>query len=112
MLGLSTKKRKAKFNTDDLTFRKTFNLSSGTPLYAERSSTEQSSTEHNSAESLTNKYKLFWTKSKQTVNFLNISETPFPLTSSEKYILIEEFKDRIKGLKNLLKQPPSSFTLI
>ena len=64
MLSLSTKERKAKFNTDDLVFRKKFNLPSGTLLPAERSSTE-----YNSAESITNKYKLFGTKSKQTVNF-------------------------------------------
>ena len=52
MSSLSTKKRKVKFNTDDLMFRKKSNLSS----YFD--------TEYNSAESLTNKYKLFGTKSK------------------------------------------------
>ena len=66
MLSLSTKERKAKFNTDDLVFRKKFNLPSGTPS---GKPAERSSTEYNSAESITNKYKLFGTKSKQTVNF-------------------------------------------
>ena len=48
------------------------------------------------------KYKLFGTKSKQTVNFLNIQNKP--LTPSKKYIMIEEFKDGIKGLKNILNE--------
>ena len=47
MLSLPTKERKAKFNTDDLIFRKTFSLPSENLL---------------SAESLTNKYKLFGIK--------------------------------------------------
>ena len=34
MPSLSTKERKAKFNTDDLIFRKKFNLPSGTLLSA------------------------------------------------------------------------------
>ena len=68
---------------------KKFNLPSTTLLWAE----------YNSTESLTNKYKLFWTKSKQTVNFLNIPKKPFPLTPSKKYIMIEEFKDEIESLK-------------
>ena len=59
MLSLSTKERKAKFYTDDLIFRNKFSLPSGTLLSVERSFTEYSS-----AESLTNKYKLFGTKSK------------------------------------------------
>ena len=28
----------------------------------------------------------------------------FPLTPSKKYIIIEEFKDEIKGLKNILNE--------
>ena len=52
---------------------KKFNLPSTTLLWAE----------YNSTESLTNKYKLFWTKSKQTVNFPNITKRPFPLTPSK-----------------------------
>ena len=67
MPSLSTKERKAKFNTDDLIFRKKYDLPSGTLLSAERSS----------AESLVNKYKLFGTKSKHTVSFLNISKNLF-----------------------------------
>ena len=55
MLSLPTKERKAKFNTDDLIFRKKFSLPFGTQLSAECKS----------AESLTNKYKLFGTKPKQ-----------------------------------------------
>ena len=55
MPSLSIKERKAKFNTDDLIFRKKSNLSSSVDI------------EYNSAESLTDKYKLFGTKSKQTI---------------------------------------------
>ena len=58
MPSLSIKERKAKFNTDDLIFRKKSNLSSYVDI------------EYNSAESLTNKYKLFGTKSKRTINSL------------------------------------------
>ena len=65
---------------------------------------ERSSAKYNSAESLTNKYKLFGTKSKQTVNFSNIPKKPFPLTPSKKYIMIEEFKDEIKGLKYIFNE--------
>ena len=54
MPSLSAKERKAKFKTDDLILRKKFNLPSRTIPSAE----------YNSAESLTNKYKLFGTKSK------------------------------------------------
>ena len=36
---------------------------------------------------LRNKYKLFGTKSKQTVNFSNISKKPFPLIPSKKHIM-------------------------
>ena len=49
MPSLSTKDRKAKFNANDLIFRKKFNLPSGTLLPAE----------YNSAESITNKYRFF-----------------------------------------------------
>ena len=87
MPSLSTKERNAKFNTKGLIFRKKFNWPFGTL---------------SSAESLTNKCKLFGTKSKQIVNFSNIPKKPFPLTSAKKYIMIEEFKDETKGLKNIL----------
>ena len=36
---------------------------------------------------LSNKNKIFGTKSKQTVNFLNISKKPFPLIPSKKHIM-------------------------
>ena len=49
--------------------------------------------EYKPAESLTNKYKLFETKSKRTIN---------PLAPSEKYVMIQEFKDELRGLKNIL----------
>ena len=88
IISLSTKERKAKFNTDDQNFRKQSNLPFGTL----------------SAESLPNKYQLFETKSKQIVNFSDIPKKPFPVTPSKKYIMIEEFKDRIKGLKNILNE--------
>ena len=65
---------------------------------------ERSSAEYNSAESLTNKYKLFGTKSKQTVNFSNIPKIPFSLTPSKKYIMIKEFKDELKSLKTILNE--------
>ena len=78
---LSIKERKAKFNTDNLIFRKESNLPSG---YVDN--------EYHSAESLTNKYKLFRTKSKRTIN---------SLAPSKKYIMIEEFKDELRGLKNI-----------
>ena len=63
---------------------------------------ERSSAEYNSAKSLTNKYKPFGTKSKQTVNFPNIPKIPFPLTPSKKYIMIEKFKNRLNSLKQKL----------
>ena len=83
MWSLSTNKRKAKFNTDNMIFRKKSNLSSYGDI------------EYNSAESLTNKYKLFGTKSKQTIN---------SLAPSKKYIMIEEFKDELRDLKNILNE--------
>ena len=55
MSSQSTKERKVKFNTDDLIFQKKSNLSSHFDI------------EYNSVESLTNKYKRFGTKSKQTI---------------------------------------------
>ena len=102
MLSLPTKERKAKVNNDDLIYRKKFSLPFGS-----LPSTECNSIEYNSAEllkSLTNKYKLFRTKSKQTVNFFNIPNKPFPLTPSKKYIMIEEFNDELKSLKNILNE--------
>ena len=75
MPSLSTKERKAKFNTDDLIFRKKSNLSSYVDI------------EYNSAESLTNKYKLFGTKSKRTID----SSAP-----SKKYVIIKESKDDLR----------------
>ena len=76
MLSLSTKERKAKFNTDDLIFRNESNLPSGTLL----SLSSCADIEYNSAGSLTNKYKLFGTKLKQTVNFSHIPKMSFLLT--------------------------------
>ena len=101
---LSTKERKSKFNTNDLTFRKKFNLPSGTPLSAKCNSIECSSTGYKSPESLEsliNKNKHFGTKSKQTVNFSNIPIKTFCLIPSNKFMMIEEFKDEIEGLKNI-----------
>ena len=89
MPSLSIKERKAKFNTDDLIFRKESNLPSGTLL----SLSSYFDIEYNSAESLTNKYKLFGTKSKRTIN---------SLAPSKEYIIIEEFKDELRDLKNTL----------
>ena len=83
MLSLSTKEKKAKFNTNDLVFRKNSNLSSYFDI------------EYNSAESLTNKFKLFGTKSKWTIN---------SLAPSKKYIMIEAFKDKLRDLKNILNE--------
>ena len=56
--------------------KKSLNLPSGTLL----SLSSYVDIEYNSAESLTNKYKFFGTKSKQTVNFSNIPKTLFSLT--------------------------------
>ena len=67
MPSLSIKERKAKFNTDDLIFRKESNLSSGTLL----SLSSYVDIGYNSAESLTNKYKLSGTKSKRIINSYN-----------------------------------------
>ena len=82
MPSLSAKERKAKFNANDLIFRKKFNLPFGTLL---------------SAESLTNKWK-------QTLNFSNIPNKPFPLTLSKKCLMIKEFKNELKSLKNLFNE--------
>ena len=104
-LSLPTKEIKAKFNTDDLIFRKKINLPSGTLLsLSSYVDIECGSAEYNSAESLTNKYKLFKTKSKQTINFSNIPKIPFSLTPSKKYIMIKEFKDELKSLKTILNE--------
>ena len=83
MSSLTKKERKIKFNTDDLIFRKKSNLSSYFDI------------EYNSAESLTNKYELFGTKSKRTIN---------SLAPSKKYIMIEKFKDELGDLKNILNE--------
>ena len=83
MPSLSTKERKEKFNTDDLIFRKKSKLSSYVDI------------EYNSAESLTNKYKPFGTKSKQTIN---------SLAPSKKYIMTKEFKDELRDSKNILNE--------
>ena len=48
-----------------------------------------------------NEYKLLGTKSKQKVNFLKMS---LSLAPSKKYAMIEEFKHRLKGLKNILNE--------
>ena len=90
MSSLSKKERTVKFNTDDLIFRKKFNLSSSFGI------------EYNSAESLTKKYKLFGTKSKRTINFL---------APSKKYIMIEEFKDELRNLKNILNEIKKTGTI-
>ena len=87
MPSLSTEERKAKFNTNDLIFTKKFNLPFGILLCAERSSTEYKFAEL--LESLKNKYKLFGTKSKQTVSFLNIPKKRFSLNT-----LKEIYNDR------------------
>ena len=89
MPSLSIKERKAKFNTDDLIFRKKSNLSSYFDI------------EYNSAESLTNKYKLFGTKSKRTINSL----------APSKNIIIEEFKDELRYLKNILNEIKKTGTI-
>ena len=109
----STEERKAKLNTDDLISRKKkFSLPSGTLLsLSSYVDIERSSAEYNSAESLTNKYKLFGTKSKQIVNFSSIPKIPFPLTPSKKYIMIEEFKDELKSLRNILNERKKTRTI-
>ena len=109
MLGLPTKKkRKAKYNSNDLIFRKKFSLPYGTLLsLSSHVNIERSSAEYNSAKSLANKYKLFVTKSKQTVNFSNITKIPFWKYSSapsKKYIMIEEFKGELKSFKNIFNK--------
>ena len=83
MSSLSKKERKVNFNTGNLIFRKKSNLSSYFEI------------EYNSTESLTSKYKLFGTKSKRTIN---------SLAPSKKYIMIEEFKDELRDLKNILNE--------
>ena len=91
MPSLSIKERKAKFDTDDLIFKTESNLSSGTLLPL----SSYVDIEYNSAESLTNKQKLFGTKSKRKIN---------SFAPSKKYIMIEEFKDELRGLKNILNE--------
>ena len=82
MPSLSTKERKAKFNTDDLFFSKKSNLSSYVDIEY--------------------KYKLFGTKSKRTIN---------SLAPSKKYIMIEEFKDELRDLKNILNEIKKTGTI-
>ena len=98
MPNLSTKERKAEFNTNDLIFRKESNLPSATLL----SLSSYVDIEYNFAKSLTNKYKLFGTKSKQTINFL---------APSKKYMMIEEFKDELRDLKNILNEIKKTGTI-
>ena len=98
MPSLSIKERKTKFNTDDLIFSKESNLPSGTLLFL----SSYVDIEYNSAESLTNKYKLFGTKSKRTIN---------SLAPSKKYIMIEEFKDELRDLKNILNEIKKTGTI-
>ena len=90
MPNLSTKERKAKFNTDDLVFRKESYLPTVTLL----SLSSYVYIEYNSAESLINKYKLFGTKSKRTIN---------SLAPSKKCTMVEEFKDELRGLKKYIE---------
>ena len=82
MPSLSKEERNVKSNTDDLILRKKLNLSSSFDIG------------YISAESLTNKCKLFWTKSKRTINFS---------APSKKYIMIEEFKDERRDLKKYIE---------
>ena len=67
-------------------------------LYTERSSTESTNFFFSDP---VNEYKLLGTKSKQKVNFLKMS---LSLAPSKKYAMIEEFKHRLKGLKNILNE--------
>ena len=101
MPSLSTKERKAKFNANDLIFRKKFNLPSGTLLPAE----------YNSAESITNKYRFFLTKSNQTVIFSNRPKNLFLKILSKKYMMIKKINDKIKGLKNVLNEVKNTRTI-
>ena len=98
MPSLSIKERKAKFNTDYLIFRKESNLPSGTLL----SLSSYVDFEYNSAEPLTNKYKLFGIKSKRTIN---------SLAPSKKYKIIEEFRDELRYLKNILNEIKKTGTI-
>ena len=91
MSSLSTKERKAKFNTDDLIFRKESNL----PFRTLLSLSSYVDIECNSAESLTNKDKIFGIKSKRAIN---------SLAPSKKYIMMEEYKNELRDLKNILNQ--------
>ena len=86
MTSLSIKERKAKFNTDDMIFRKESNLPSATLL----SLSSYVDTEYNSAELLINKYKLFGIKSKRTIN---------SLAPSNKYIKIGKHWEKKKKMK-------------
>ena len=88
MPSLSRKERKAKFNTNDLIFRKKFNLPSGAPLSAECNSIECSSTEYKSPESLEsliNKNKHFGTKLNKQLIFQIYQKNLFFNTLKEIY---------------------------
>ena len=95
---VNKRKKSTKFNTNYQIFRKESNLPSGTLL----SLSSYFDIEYNSAESLTNKYKLFGTKSKRTIN---------SLAPSKKYIMIEEFKDELRDLKNILNEIKKTGTI-
>ena len=98
MRNLSTKERKAEFNANDLIFRKESNLPPATLL----SLSSYVDIEYNFAKSLTDKYKLFGTKSKRTIN---------TLAPSKKYTMIKEFKDELRGLKKLLNEIKKTGTI-
>ena len=98
MPSLSIKERKGKLKTDYLIFRKESNLPSGILL----SLSSYVDTECNSTDSLTNKYKLFGTKSKRTIN---------SLAPSKKYIMIKGFKDELRDVKNILNETKETGTI-
>ena len=98
MPNLSTKERKAEFNANDLIFRKESNLPPATLLFL----SSYVDIEYNFAKSLTDKYKLFGTKSKRTIN---------TLAPSKKYTMIKEFKDELRGLKKLLNEIKKTGTI-
>ena len=104
-ISQTTKERKAKFN--DLIFRENLSTkikpSNYSTTLSSWSDTERSSTESTNTffSDPVNEYKLLGTKSKQKVNFLKMS---LSLAPSKKYAMIEEFKHRLKGLKNILNE--------
>ena len=84
-ISQTTKERKAKFN--DLIFRENLSI--------------KNKPTNTFFSDPVNEYKLLGTKSKQKVNFLKMS---LSLAPSKKYAMIEEFKHRLKGLKNILNE--------